>query len=184
MSAEAPATTSPLFGIAAEFDSDVAILDAARKTMAEGYTDVEGYSPQPIVELPEILGSKRTYVAPIVGCAALTGVIGGFGMQYFANVIHLPWNIGGRPPNSWPMWIPITFECGILASAVVGVIAMLALNGLPKPYHPMFRLDAFARASKDRFFLCIESTDAKFDPVQTRQFLESLAPLQVLEVPR
>jgi hypothetical protein len=184
VSAEVHATTSSLFGIAAEFDSDVAILEAARKAIAAGYRDVEGYTPQPIVELPEILGSRRTYIAPIVGVAATCGVLGGFGMQYFANVIYFPWNIGGKPPNSWPMWIPITFECGILASAVVGVIAMLALNGLPKPYHPMFRLDAFSRASKDRFFLCIESTDPKFDVAQTRQFLESLAPLSVMEVPK
>jgi hypothetical protein len=184
VSAESHTTISPLFGIAAEFETAEAIVEAARKTVAAGYAVVEGYTPVPIIELPEILGSRRTYVGPIVGCAALMGVVGGFGMQWFANVIHYPWNIAGKPQNSWPMWIPITFECGILASAVIGLIAMLALNGLPKPYHPMFRLDAFTRASKDRYFLCIESTDPKFDLPQTRQFLESLAPLAVMEVPR
>ncbi len=184
MSAETKAKDQPLFGLAAEFDSPEAIVDAARKVMAAGYSDAEAYTPIAIVELPEILGSKRTYIAPIVGIGALLGAVGGFGMQYFANVIHYPWNIGGRPMNSWPMWIPITFECAILMAGVSGVLSMFALNGLPQPYHPMFRLDSFARASQDRFFLCIESTDPKFDMIETRQLLESLAPMAVMEVPK
>jgi hypothetical protein len=120
----------------------------------------------------------------IVLIGALAGAMGGYLMQWFANVVHLPWNIGGKPPNSWPMFIPITFECAILLGALAGAIGMLAMNRLPKPFHPMFRLESFARASRDRFFLCIETSDPNFDLERTRQFLEGLHPLAIMEVAR
>ena len=182
MSAE-PALDN-LFGLAAEFDSAEATLEAARTIVGLGYTCAEAYTPMPVEGLAEALGMKRTPMARIVGVAAAVGAIGGYAMQWFANVVHYRWNIGGRPPNSWPMFVPITFECAILCAGVGGVLAMLALNRLPQPYHPMFRLDAFARASRDRFFLCVESTDPRFDRTRTRKMLEGLEPLAVLEVPR
>lgn len=180
MSAEAP---PQLFGLAAEFDSPEAVVEAARTVMGLSYTRVEAYAPEPIEGLPEILGERRSGIAPIVGTAALVGALLGYGMQWFANVVHYPMNVGGRPLNSWPMFIPITFECAILFAGVSGVIAMLWKNRLPQPYHPMFRLDAFRRASRDRYFLCIESTDPRFDTTRTRKMLEALEPLAVLEVP-
>lgn len=173
----------PLFGLAAEFDSPETIVAAARTVMNLSYTRVEAYVPQPIDGLPETLGMKKSGIAPIVGVAALCGALAGYAMQWFANVVHYPQNVGGRPLNSWPMFVPITFELAILCAAVSGVVAMLRMNGLPRPYHPMFRLEAFRRASRDRYFLCIESIDPRFDPTRTRKMLEALEPLAVLEVP-
>ena len=173
----------PLFGLAAEFGTPEAILQAARRIGELGYTRAEAYTPQPVEELAEVLGMRRTYVAPVVLAAAVLGGITGFGMQWFASVIHYPLNVGGKPLNSWPMFIPITFELAILFAAVTGVIAMLVLNRLPQPYHPMFRLERFGLASRDGFFLCIESSDPRFDPTRTRKMLEALEPLAVMEVP-
>ena len=176
--------TDDLFGLAAEFDSPEATLEATRTIASLGFSRVEAYTPFPIEGLAESLGMKRTYMARIMLVAATVGGLSGFGMQWFANVVQYRWNAGGRPPNSWPMFIPITFECAILFAAVTGVVAMFLLNRLPQPYHPMFHLERFARASRDRFFICIESTDPRFDIVRTRKVLESLEPLAVVEVPR
>lgn len=173
-----------LFGLVAQFDEPEALLEAAKKVGAAGYRHAEAYSPFPIDGLAEAFGFHRT---PIPKLAALGAAIvggGGFFMMWFANVIHLPWNIGGRPMNSWPAFIPITFEMCVLGASVTAVFSMLILNRLPQPAHPMFNVDAFRSASIDRFFLCIESDDPRFDPVQTRAFLESLAPGAVMEVPR
>jgi Alternative complex III, ActD subunit len=179
-----PGERHNLFGLAAEFESPEAILDAAQKVHAQGYCAAEAYTPFPVEGLPEALGYRRTLVPMIVLIGALAGAMGGYLMQWFANVVHLPWNIGGKPPNSWPMFIPITFECAILLGALAGAIGMLAMNRLPKPFHPMFRLESFARASRDRFFLCIETSDPNFDLERTRQFLEGLHPLAIMEVAR
>jgi hypothetical protein len=173
-----------LFGLAAEFDSPEAILEAARVVREHGYRDAEAYTPFPVSGLSEMLGYHRTRVPLVFLLGGIVGASGGFFMQWFANVVHLPWNIAGKPPNSWPMFIPITFECGVLLAALSGGIGMLAMNRLPKPYHPMFRLDEFARASRDRFFLCVEATDPHFDLEQTRAHLEALSPLAIMEVPR
>jgi hypothetical protein len=171
-----------LFGLAAEFDSPEAILAAAKRLREQGYRNAEAYTPFPVDGLSETLGYRRTRVPLFVLIGALVGAAGGFFMQWFANTIHVRWNIGGRPPNSWPMFIPITFECAILFAALSCAIGMLAMNKLPQPFHPMFRLERFARASRDRFFLCIESSDDQFELQRTRDFLESLQPLAVMEV--
>lgn len=180
MSVEAP---PKLFGLAAEFDSPGAIAAAARTVVGLSYTRVEAYVPEPIEELAETLGMRRSGIAPIVGTAALVGALTGYGMQWFASAVHYPLNVGGRPLNSWPMFVPITFELAILFAAVSGVVAMLWKNRLPQPYHPMFRLEAFRRASRDRYFLCVEAADPRFDPTRTRKMLEALEPIAVLEVP-
>jgi hypothetical protein len=172
----------PLFGLAAEFDSAEAVLSAAERIYSAGYRRADAFSPFPVENLPEALGFTRTAMPTLVGIGGLVGAATGFGMLWFANVINYPWNIGGRPPNSWPAFIPITFELGVLFAALAAVVGMLALNGLPMPYHPMFNLPNFNLASKDKFFIVIESADEKFDLKATRTFLQSLAPLSVMEV--
>ena len=173
-----------LHGIACDFDDPERLLDACRTLKAGGWEDIEVYTPYSLAEIPSILGWKKSPMSLIVGTCGFLGAIGGFAMQTFANVVHYPWNIGGKPPFTWPMWIPITFECGILGAGVSGVIAMLFLNRLPHLHHPMLRLPEFARASKDRFFLVIEATDPKFDKAAVTAALETTGPLTILEVPR
>lgn len=177
--------TTSLYGLMAEFTTPEALLHAAHQACAAGYRQMDAYTPFPVEGLAEALGFRHSRMSLLVLIGGIVGGIGGFFMQYYAAVISYPLNIGGRPLNSWPAFIPITFELTILLAALAGVLGMLALNGLPMPYHPVFHLERFVRASQDRFFLCIEATDSRFDREHTRHFLESVAPLgDVMEVER
>ena len=171
-----------LYGIIAEFDDSDVLMAAAKKTTAEGYTKTDAYVPYPVHGLDDALGVKRTILPWIVLAAALGGGLGGFYLQYWISVEAYPLNVGGRPMFSWPSFMPITFECTILAAGVTTLVAMLALNGLPLPYHPIFNAPNFERASRDGFFLCIEADDEKFDAEATRTFMETLGAKAVSEV--
>ena len=172
-----------LYGVMAEFADSEQLLHAAREAYAAGYRKMDAYSPLPVDGLAEAIGFRRNLVSPLVLLAGITGACGGFGLMYWISVIAYPFNVAGRAMNSWPAYIPITFECTVLAAALTAMFGMFALNGLPMPYHPVFNVAKFARASTDRFFLCIEAADAKFDRAATREFLAGLAPLGVWEVP-
>jgi hypothetical protein len=174
---------STLYGLMADFDSAEALVAAMDRARAAGYTKIEAYSPYPIDELS---GSEsgRTAMPAIVFTGGCVGAITGFLMQYYTAAIDYPLNIGGRPLNSWPSFIPVTFELTVLCAALFGLIGMLALNRLPMPYHPVFNVPEFDRASQDRFFLTIETADPKFDSIVTRDFLTSLQPAGVMEVPQ
>ena len=170
------------YGLMAEFDSAQALMDAAVKVHAAGYRKTDAYSPFPIHGLHEALGFKERLVAPIVFTAGMTGLLTGYGLQYVTSVQWLPLNIGARPFHSWVSFIPVTFELTILFAAVTAVFGMLALNGLPQPYHPVFNAERFHLASQDAFFLAIEATDPKFDAEATRLFLAGLKPREVVQV--
>jgi Protein of unknown function (DUF3341) len=172
---------NPLFGMAAEFDSPEELFRAAEKTRAAGYRRMDAFAPFPIEGLPEVLG-RRSYLPLLILLGGIFGGVGAYYMQWYANLVSYPINIGGRPLHSWPAFIPITFELTVLSAALTAFMGALLLSGLPRPYHPMFNLPQFERASQDRFFLCIEAGDAAFDPVKTRLFLESLKPLRVSDV--
>ena len=171
-----------LYGLIAEFTEPEPLLAAAEKAHEAGYRDMDAYTPMPVEGLAEAIGFRRTLIEKIVFVAGLLGATGGFMLCWWMTVVAYPHIVAGRPLNSWPAYIPITFESMVLVSCIVAVIGMLALNGLPQPYHPLFNVKEFERASRDRFFLCIESTDPKFDLGETRNFLESLQPVEVLEV--
>ena len=161
-----------LYGLMAEFESAEGLMDAAHSARKAGYTKMDGYSPFPIEELDEALGFKKSWLPAFVLLGGLTGLAVGYGLQYWISVIDYPIMVGGKPYHSWPAFIPVTYELMILFASFAAVIAMFALNGLPMPYHPVFNVDRFSMASNDRFFLCIEATDPKFDPVKTKNFLE------------
>ena len=182
MTAKPPPPPPRVYGLMAEFQDPSDVVAAARAVRAEGYRKVDAYSPFPIEELNEALGFHRSWLPPLVLIGGVLGAAGGFGLQYWASVIEYPMNIGGKPYLSWPAFIPPTFETTILLAALTAVLGMLALNGLPEPYHPVFNVPSFALASRDRFFLCIEAADPKFQLDQTRAFLMGLHPTAVNEV--
>jgi hypothetical protein len=174
---------SGVYGLMAEFDHPEAVLEATRQAYERGYRMMEAYSPFPVEGLAEALGYHRNRVAGIVLIGGLVGGIGGFFMQWFSAVVHYPIDVGGRPYNSWPAFIPITFEMTVLFASLAAVFGMLAMNGLPRPYHPVFNVPSFALASRDRFFLCIQARDPLFDLQAVRQFLEEHHPVGIFDVP-
>jgi hypothetical protein len=175
-------SSAPIYGLMAEFDTPEQLLAAAQRVHDAGYRKIEAYSPIPVEGLSEAIGFHGTALPAIVFTGGLLGCITGFGMQWYANVISYPMNVGGKPYNSWPHWIPITFELTVLGASLCAVFGMLALNGFPKPYHPVFNVPAFQRASQDKFFISIEAVDNKFDIAKTKEFLQSLNPTEVVEI--
>ena len=173
-----------IYGLLAEFHTPEELLAAARRAHQEGYRRMDAYSPFPVEGLAEAIGHHHTRLPLIVLIGGLVGCASGFLLQYWASVLYYPMNIGGRPPNSWPAFIPITFEMTILLAATSAVLGMLALNGLPMPYHPVFNVERFALASRNHFFLAIEARDARFHLAGTRQFLQSLTEYGVFDIER
>ncbi len=172
----------PIYGLMAEFTSPEVLLAACRGAYAEGFRRMDAYTPFPIEGLAEAIGFRRTKVPLIVLIGGILGCIGGFYLQYWVAVIDYPINVGGRPLNSWPSFIPVTFELTILIAALFAFFGLLALNKLPMPYHPVFNVASFELASRNRFFLCIEASDPKFDREQTNRFLEATGAHGVHEV--
>ncbi len=171
-----------IYGLMAEFDSDRDILLAARRAQEAGYTRMDACTPHPVEGLADAVGYRKTRV-PVIALSG--GAIGGaiaLLLLYWINVITYPINVGGRPMASWPAFIPPTFELTVLCASLAALFGMLALNRLPQPYHPVFNVPEFERATQDRFFLVIEASDPRFDVEQTRRFLESLNPLGVYDV--
>ncbi len=169
-------------GLIGEFETPVALIEAARRAREAGYRKMDAYTPYPIEELAEALKLPRTKLPVLVFIGGALGCATGLAMQWFATAVHYPLNVGGRPLASWPSYIPITFELTVLFAAITAVLGMLGLNGLPMPYHPVFNVPRFALASRDRFFLCIETNDPLFDPEKTRAFLSGLGAREVTEV--
>jgi hypothetical protein len=176
------APSHALHGVMAEYDSSQALVDAARKVVAEGFVKVEAYSPVPIEELNDIIHRRRTNLPKLVLGGGLAGMATGFALQYWASVIEYPLNIGGRPLASWTAFIVPSYELTILFSALTAAGGMIVLNGLPQPYHPVFNVERFSMASSDKFFLVIEAGDPKFDQHRTTDFLRTTGAKGVYDV--
>jgi hypothetical protein len=184
MSGEIEALRYPgIYGAMAEFDTPEELLAAGEQAYAAGYRRMDAYAPMPVIGLAEVIGYRKNYVANCVLVGGICGVLFGFGLLEWITVVAYPHNVGGRPLNSWPAYIPITFECMILFASLTALVSMLAMNGLPKPYHPVFNVPRFERASVDKFFLCIESTDPNFEEAGTLDFLRDLGAREVSIVP-
>jgi hypothetical protein len=172
----------PIYGLLAEFRDANALVEAAARVHGAGYRRLDAYTPFPVEGLAEVLGFHERRLPMVVLAGGLAGAAAGYGLQYWVSAIAYPLNVGGRPLHSWPAFIPVTFELTILVAALAAVLGMLALNGLPMPYHPVFNVPRFALASRDRFFLLIEAADPRFDRAETRRFLEGLGPREVSDV--
>jgi hypothetical protein len=175
--------SAKLYGLLAEFPSADALCAAAKRTREHGYTRAEAYSPFSIEGLDEVLGGGPDRVAPAALAGGLLGGAGTYFLQWYAAVVDYPINVGGRPLHSWPAFIPATFEITILGAAVAAVLAMLVQNGLPRLYHPLFEVEEFELASRNRFFLCLPAHDPVFAPGPARALLEELHPMLLREVP-
>lgn len=163
-----------LYGIVAEFKDEDHILTAANQAREAGYRRLDAYTPLPVHGLAEAIGFHDWVLPWLIFLGGVAGAVGGFGLQVYVSAIDYPLNVGNRPLISWPSFIPVTFECTILLASFAAVFGMIILNGLPRPHHPIFNAPNFERASQDSFFLCIEATDPRFDPVKTTDFLQGL----------
>jgi hypothetical protein len=170
------------WGLLAEFETPDELLHAARRAREAGYQKMDAYTPFPIHGLSDAMGFRPTRLPLLVLAGGLVGCVAALGTMWFSSTIHYPLNVAGKPFASWPMFIPITFEATVLFASLTAVFGMLGMNGLPMPYHPVFNAPRFAFASRDRFFLCIESRDALFDSANTRKFLDGLGAKEVVEV--
>jgi Protein of unknown function (DUF3341) len=177
------ASAPAVYGFLAEFDTADKMVEATRKASEAGYTRMDCFSPYPVGEAADALGFPKSEMGPVMFCGGLAGATAGFFMQYLLGAYEYPLNIGGRPFLSWPSFIPITFEMMVLTASLCGLFVLIAICGLPMLHHPLFNVPAFARASNDRFFLCIEALDPNFNMAATRDFLAGLQPLSVAEVP-
>jgi hypothetical protein len=176
-------TDGTVYGVMAEFDNAQACVDATRLLVAEGFRNVEAYTPVPVEELNYIIHRKRTRLPKATLAGGLTGMASGFGLQYWASAIEYPLNIGGRPYASWPSFVVPSYELTILFAALTATLFMIIANGLPQPYHPVFNVPRFSLASSDKFFLVVEAIDAKYEAGKTARFLEDLGAKGVYDVP-
>jgi hypothetical protein len=173
-----------IYGLMAEFESAEEVLRATRAARMEGFRDMDAYTPYPVEGLATALGMRRTRVPAVVLGAGIVGAAVGYLMQWWTMAVDYPIDSGGRPPNSWPAFLPVAFEVMVLVASFAALLGMLFLNGLPQPFHPVFKVGRFVEANAYRFFLCIEATDPRFDPEGTRQYLAGLGAKDVLEVPQ
>jgi hypothetical protein len=171
------------FGMLAEFTDADALVAATERVYAEGYREMEAYAPMSVHGLAEAVGFRRSWMPLVVLIGGIAGCVCGMAMQYYMTVVAYPMNIGGRPLNSWPSFVPVVFEMTVLGAVLSAVLGMLAMNGLPRPHHPLFAIPSFDRATQDRFFLCVLARDPKYDPQAVREFLERLGAKEVTDVP-
>jgi Protein of unknown function (DUF3341) len=171
------------YGLLAEFETPTQLVHAAENAYAAGYRRMDCYTPYPVEEAAEAIGFHKNEVSLVCLIGGLLGVAAMFGLETWISLWAYPLNIAGRPYYSWPAFVVPAYEWTILFAGLSAAFGMLALNGLPQVYHPLFNAPNFrSGATSDKFFLCLESADPKFEVAETRTFLERLAPVSVVEV--
>lgn len=172
-----------LYGVLGVFDTPERITNAATHLRQSGYRNFEAYTPYPLDELDQIIrpGPKR-FLPILMFVAAILGAGWGYWIQYWDEVVNYPINVGGRPHNSWPAFMVGTFEFMLLVAVAIGFFGMLAASRLPKLYHPIFEAKSFARATRDRFIICIKANDPKFDAASVHDVFEGLGAERIEEV--
>ena len=178
-----PHDEAAIHGVMAEFDTADKLVAATEKAADAGYSRMDGYSPYPVGEVADALGFPRSEIGAIMFIGGMCGATLGFLLQYYLNAALYPLNVGGKPYFSWPQFIPIAWEVLVLTACMSGLFGLVSLCGFPQPYHPVFNVPQFARATRDRFFLCIESVDPEFELGKVKDFLATLEPLSIAEVP-
>ena len=177
-------TVPRLYGLLAEFATADELIAAARRVHDAGYLRAEAYTPFDVEGLAEALGFRRNHVPSFTFCGALFGGAAGYFMQWYAAAIDYPVDIAGRPFNSWPMFMPVTFELAVLGGAIAAVLAMLLASGLPRLRHPIADAPDFELATRNRFFLCLRGDEPGFDRAAAERLLDELRPLRRSEVLR
>ncbi len=177
-------TIQGLHGLMAEYPSAQHLLDAAEKAHSAGFRAMDAYTPFPVEAISEVICDHHKSKVPLICLTGgIAGALAGWGLQIWTSTVDYPMNIGGKPYNSWPAFIPVLFETTVLFAAFSAAIGMFVLNGLPQPYHPVFNVSRFReKASRDGYFLCIEAQDGKFDRSGTREFLLSTGAMEVNDV--
>lgn len=171
------------YGLLAEFDTPSELIRAAQQAHQDGWKRMDCYTPYPVEEAAEAIGFHRNRVPLVTLVGGLVGLIVMFSFESWVSVLAYPLNIGGRPLYSWPAFIVPAYELTILFAGLSAAVGMLALNGMPALYHPLFNAPNFRNgATTDKFFLCLEARDPKFDLVGARAYLESFKPVSVVEV--
>ena len=171
------------YGLLAEFDTPTELVVAAKKAYADGWRRLDCYTPYPVEEAAEAINFHRNKVPLLTLIGGLMGLAAMFLLETWVSTLAYPLNIGGRPTYSWPAFIVPAYEWTILFAGLSAAFGMLALNGLPQLYHPLFNAPNFRDgASTDKFFLCLEAEDPRFSILETRAFLEKFAPVSVVEV--
>ncbi len=172
-----------LFGIMAVFESPEGVRGAAAHLRRAGFRDFEAYTPYPVEGLDEAVHpGRRTYLPMVIFIGAVLGAAYGYWVQYWDEALNYPLNVGGRPYNSWPAFVVSAFEMMLLIAVTAGFFGMLAASRLPKLHHPIFEARSFARASRDRFVICVEAADPQFDAVAVRRTLQQLGAERIEEV--
>jgi hypothetical protein len=168
-----------IHGVMAEFATPEAAAHAARSMRESGFQKLEAYGPFPSDELATAIGFRENKIARCVLIGGIVGGLTGWALQYWASVLDYPHNIGGRPYNSWPSFIPIIFELTVLFATLTGIGSLLFLNRLPRLSHPVFSVPSFVHASTDHFFVCVRPVASEFDPAKVRSLLKKCEPLSV-----
>lgn len=170
------------YGLIATFDSAADIYHAAEQVRDAGYKHWDCITPCPVHGLDGAMGMRRSIVPRISLAGGITGFCTGMSIIWYADYYSYPLIVGGKPFFSPLFAFPVSYELTILFTAFATIIGMFVLNGLPMHYHPVLKYDEIRRGLDDRFFIVIESRDARFNLANTKALLEKAGGKEIQEL--